>query len=223
MNIVYLLLFLLANNGDFFAAYPHDAKFAVETYNAYRAAVASAMGGASDRDVAMAFAIVAPEVSRYDVLLDFVEVHSLEKAYVSADKCDYSIGYFQMKPSFVESLEKEVAKDRRLFRKYGKRLAYAKGSAKEQRRQRLERLNDIEWQIAYLAVFFDVAKSRTAAWGIKSDEEKVRCWATLYNAGFYLSKERVKQRQRVKQFPRGTEEFNYSAVAVEFYRYFESL
>ena len=75
-----------------------------------------------------------------------------------------------------------------------------------------------EWQMRYLAIFIEVAKRRTAKWGLKGYEEKLRCWATLYNAGPYLSRQRVSNRQKVKQFPRGTNEFNYSAVAVELYK-----
>ena len=219
MNMILVTLLLLAQ-GAYFTSYPGDAEFAAGIYKAYRADVAKALGDASEREVSMAFAVVAPEVSRYDVLLDFAEVYSLKKDYLSGGKCNYSIGYFQMKPSFVESLEKEMEKDKRLYRKYSKKLAYGRGGAVEIRKERLSRLCSIEWQITYLALFIDVVKQRTAAWGLKSDEEKVRCWATLYNAGFYLGKERVKQRQRVKQFPRGTTEFNYSDVAVEFFKSF---
>jgi hypothetical protein len=218
---IYLLL-AAALQGSYSEAYPKDVEMALNTYKAYVGHLRKELGNPSDTELAMAFAIVAPEVSRYDVLMDFFEVKGLQRKYVADGSCDYSVGYFQMKPSFVESLEKEVSANKRLYRKYGKRLAYGKGSAREIRALRLERLCDVKWQITYLAVFVDVVRLRTAGWGLKSSAEKVRCWATLYNAGFYLSKQRVGQRQGVKQFPRGTTEFNYSAVAVELYHIFTS-
>lgn len=221
MNLSAFLFVLLAlAQYSYNEAYPQDVEMALKTYEAYSDHLCHEMGCVSDKELAMAFAIVAPEVSRYDVLIDFFEVQILQRKYIADGGCDYSIGYFQMKPSFVESLEKEVTNNRRLYRKYGKRLAYGKGNAMEVRARRLERLCDAKWQITYLAVFVDVVKQRTSGWGLKSDEEKVRCWSTLYNAGFYLNKQRVRQRQGVKQFPRGTKEFNYSTVAVEFYKMF---
>ena len=174
--------------------------------------------GMSESMLKVVYCVVAPEVSQYDAMTDFFEVKALEAKYVKDGSCNYSIGYFQMKPIFVESLEKEVFNNASLKKKYGKHLAYAKGkNSATVRAERLERMCEMEWQIRYLAIFIDIVKMRTAKWGLKSNKDKVRYWATLYNAGLYLNKTRVKNRQNVKQFPRGTKEFNYSAVAVELY------
>lgn len=208
---------LLAVAGDYFTAYPSESREAVKTFDRYRDRLVSLLGNACDDDVLIAFSIVAPEVSQYSALSDFFETAAVKDGYPSAGSPDYSIGLFQMKPSFAESLESEVGKDNILKQKYGARLAYGTDDIRNVRRQRVERLSDTGWQMLYLAVFVDVVKMRTATWGLASSEEKVRCWSTLYNAGFYLSRERVRQRQGVKQFPRNTKRFNYSAVAVEFF------
>jgi hypothetical protein len=52
--------------------------------------------------------IVFPEIIRYNAFKDFLETKTLEWLYVEygKDKADFSIGLFQMKPSFVEKLEK---------------------------------------------------------------------------------------------------------------------
>jgi hypothetical protein len=212
-----ILSFLLFAPDSYQTSYPSESREAMETFESCRKELKKALGDATDEDVKVAFAIVAPEVSCYSLLVDYYETTVLKNDYPLKGTPDYSIGIFQMKPSFVESLEREVQKDISLKRKYGSRLTYKSKDKVGMRRERVNRLSKTSWQVVYLAVFVDVVEKRTAGWGLKSNEEKVRCWATLYNAGFYLSKARVKQRQGVKQFPRGTDEFNYSAVAVEFY------
>lgn len=216
--ITILFSILTIVQGTYFAEYSRDAEDAVAFFANNSAAFRRVFNGASEDDIRVAYSIVAPEVSQYDAVSDFMEVAALEIKYVRGGNCDYSIGYFQMKPSFVESLEKEVFKSRKLTAKYGELLKYSKGKNRRKvRQERLDRLSDTEWQIRFLAIFVDVVKERTAGWNLKNNNEKVRYWATLYNAGFYLSRSRVEQRQGVKQFPRNTKKFNYSAVAVEFY------
>ena len=204
--------------GNYMTTYRNESRQAIETFESCRKDLKKVLAASTDEEVRLAFAIVAPEASCYNSITDYFETKAVKKGYPSSGSPNYSIGIFQMKPGFAESLEKEVKKDAALRRKYGSRLAYGSSNAVAKRRERANRLAKTDWQIVYLAVFVDVVKKRTAGWGLKSNEEKVRCWATLYNAGLYLSKARVKQRQGVKQFPKGTKKFNYSEVAVELYK-----
>lgn len=213
-----LLSFLLSVGDGYIAAYPSQSRQAVETFESCRVGLKKVFPSASDEDIRIAFAIVAPEAGCYNSFGDYFETSAVKRGYPSSGSPDYSIGQFQMKPSFAESLENEVAKNSALKAKYGSRLAYKGSDIKSIRRERVSRLSNTDWQIYYLAVFVDVVKMRTAGWGLSDAESKVRYWATLYNAGLYLSKARVEQRQGVKQFPRGTKEFNYSAVALELYK-----
>ena len=213
-----LLSFLLSVGDGYIAAYPTQSRQAVETFESCRAELEKVLPSASDEDIRIVFAIVAPEAGCYNSLGDYFETSAVKKGYPSSGSPDYSIGQFQMKPSFAESLENEGAKNSALKAKYGSRLAYKGSDIKSIRRERVSRLSNTDWQIYYLAVFVDVVKMRTAGWGLNDAESKVRYWATLYNAGLYLSKARVEQRQGVKQFPRGTKEFNYSAGALELYK-----
>ena len=201
------------------ALYPDEARLAVEFYEKNHDTLKNMFPGVSEKVLKMVYSVVAPEVSQYDPFKDFIEVKALEMKYVKDGNCDYSIGRFQMKPSFVESLEKEVFSSASLKKRFGKFLEYTKKENDASvRKERLKRMRETEWQMRYLAIFIELAKRRTAKWGLNGNEEKVRCWATLYNAGPYLSKQRVSNRQKVKQFPRETKEFNYSAVAVELYK-----
>ena len=213
-----LFSFLLSVSDGYIAVYPSQSHQAIETFESCRVELKKVFPNATDDELRIVFSIVAPEAGCYNALSDSFETAAVKNGYPSSGSPDYSIGLFQMKPSFVESLENEVAKDSALKAKYGSRLAYRSNDVKAKRRERVDRLASSDWQVCYLAVFYDVVKKRTSTWRLDDAESKVRYWATLYNAGFYLSKARVEQRQGVKQFPRGTKEFNYSAVAVELYR-----
>ncbi len=218
MNALFFYL-LFAVSGGYFSQYSAEAGNAMDFYKENIALFKEVFAGASDSEIKMAFSVVAPEVSQYDAIRDYVEKKAVGIKYVRNGECDYSIGYFQMKPSFVESLEKEVFKDRVLAEKYGKLFEYSrKNDERAVRKERFDRLCNTKWQIRYLSLFIDVVKKRTSSWGLSGNGECLRFWATMYNAGFYLSKARVKQRQTVRQFPRSTAEFNYSSVALEFYK-----
>ncbi len=54
--------------------------------------------------------IVFPETIRYNTFKAFFETSSLELLYINngSEAVDFSIGYFQMKPSFIEELEVAV-------------------------------------------------------------------------------------------------------------------
>ena len=216
ISILFSLILLAPDS--YIAAYPSQSHQAIETFESCRAELEKLLPGATDEELRIAFAIVAPEAGCYNSLSDYFETAAVKNGYPSNGSPDYSIGVFQMKPSFAESLENEVDKDAALKAKYGSKLTYSSSNVTSKRRERVNRLASDKWQIYYLAVFVDIVKKRTSTWNLKDAESKVRYWATLYNAGLYLSKARVEQRQGVKQFPRGTKEFNYSAVALELYK-----
>jgi hypothetical protein len=213
-----LFSFLLSVSDGYIAVYPSQSHQAIETFESCRVALKKVFPDATDDELRIVFAIVAPEAGCYNALSDYFETAAVKNGYPSNGEPDYSIGLFQMKPSFAESIESEVAKDSVLKEKYGTMLAYSSNDATAKRRERVDRLANTKWQICYLAVFVDIIKKRTSTWGLEDAESKVRYWSTMYNAGFYLSRARVEHRFGVKQFPRGTKEFNYSAVALELYK-----
>ena len=61
----------------------------------------------------MIFAIVAPEITQYSYLKNKIETYSLKVLYVQYGLAysDFSVGFFQIKPSFVELLEKFATED----------------------------------------------------------------------------------------------------------------
>ena len=57
----------------------------------------------------LAVAVVFPELVRYSALMDFMETTAVKALYQQkgVKGADFSIGRFQMKPSFVADLERQ--------------------------------------------------------------------------------------------------------------------
>ncbi len=202
----------------YFAQFTTESEAAVDFMETHAREIAAEMPNLSPDERAIAISIVAPEVSQYSQVADFLELRALGISYLNNGSADFSVGFFQMKPSFVEELEKKIAANRSLKAKYAALIPT--GTEREKRRTRFENLTSLQGQLHYLQVFIEVAKLRTASQRFASNEEKVRYWATLYNAGMNLSATRVAYFQKRKHFPRRNAEHNYGDVAAEFYSTF---
>ena len=92
-----------------------------------------------------------PEMERYHRLQDLMETTANYGTYITTGGGpDYSIGRFQMKPSFVEALEKAWMRSG-LARKY--ELWFDTDGTATARRVRISRLQKEEWQVIYVGVF----------------------------------------------------------------------
>ncbi|RFZ92422.1 hypothetical protein D0C36_13420 [Mucilaginibacter conchicola] len=142
-------------------------------------------------------AVIFPELMRYNQLFDAVETGSLMGLYsrLGSDYADFSIGRFQMKPSFALSIE-EFAKQHN-SEAWVKALGFndvATEDNYENRSARIDRLNDTEWQVKYLvAVFKSIRLKHTDALKPLSAEKKLAFIATAYNCGWDKDAETVKR------------------------------
>jgi hypothetical protein len=133
-------------------------------------------------------AVIFPELMRYNQLFDVVETGSLMGLYsrLGTDYADFSIGRFQMKPSFALSIE-EFAKQHS-NEAWVKALGFdeiATDDTYEHRSARIDRLNDAEWQVKYLvAVFKAIKQKHMEALKELSAEKKLAFIATAYNCGW---------------------------------------
>jgi hypothetical protein len=168
-----------------------------------------------------ALSIVSPELIRWSAFQDFMETTANEVLYVQKGKeaANFSIGHFQMKPSFVEQLEEYVATHEALAT-----FSYVviKGKAeKECRRERIERLKQFAWQLRYAHVYWLVAKDKFKHRTFKSPKERIRFFATAYNYGFFRPEIEIETWQNKKAFPFGAqykgEQVSYADLAIEFY------
>lgn len=204
---------------SYFSYYSDECNNTVKFICDNKEEIRQTLGKHTSIEQLMAMSIVAPELSQFSNIFNAIEMRTLFVFYLSIGKSDFSVGYFQMKPSFIEEMEKVILKDKKLKKQYSDLIP--KGSIKEKRRLRLNKLSTLSGQLRYLCLFIDIAKQKTSTVKFCNDNEKLRYWATLYNGGFNLSMEEIKERQRVKQFPHFSRKFNYSDIAVEFYHHKE--
>lgn len=168
------------------------------------------------------FSIVAPEICEYNSIGDFFESNSLKVLYVQngATYADFSIGYFQMKPSFIEKLEQEIKSDFKLKLKF-KHLLISENDPKTKRRERIRRLEDLNWQLKYLQLFALVFEKKMKKMNIVPDNEfnELKFYSTAYNSGFFKHKSELENEMNKNRFPRASnKKFNYSRVCLEFYK-----
>lgn len=141
----------------------------------------------------LAEAVIFPELIRYSLFQDKMETGAVKAVYVSRGTggCDFSIGRFQMKPSFAEDVEKRWMRSG-LAREYN--LYFDTKDNETARKVRISRLEKEEWQCIYLAVFLKMLyldygstdkQGRHIQDGIETLPltEQVRLAATAYNRG----------------------------------------
>lgn len=141
----------------------------------------------------LAESVIFPELIRYSKFQDNMETGAVKALYVTqgSKACNFSIGRFQMKPSFAEELEKRWMRSG-LARRYN--LFFDTKDTQNARKVRISRLEDEEWQCIYLAVFLKMLyldygsfdkNGQQCQNGLESlsHEEQVRLAATAYNRG----------------------------------------
>src|SRR5688572_9022069 len=101
--------------------------------------------------------IVSPEIIRWNAFRDIIETAADETLYVNYGSADYSIGIFQMKPSFVEQLENYAAENN-IGDCYFLQI-HEKDSV-EIRKERINRLKQNYWQLKYAQAYWVVAQHR---------------------------------------------------------------
>lgn len=199
---------VLPNARDFFIKNPKIE----ETLNSYL----------TKNESLQAMAIVAPEIDEYSNLSDKVETYSLMYMYSQFGRGNFSIGYFQMKPTFAESIENSIKVNATLKDKYKELIIY-EDTAQAERAERIQRLASLKYQTIYLAAFFELGSSKIKNWtsNNKNNYQRLRNLATLYNGGLNLSETTVLELQKKKQFPSmGLNKHNYSDLVVDFFRYY---
>ena len=171
----------------------------------------------------VACAVIFPELIRYNRFRNFIETTALEIAYISGGKnvADFSIGRFQMKPSFVEMIENELNENLEIRLQFEKVVNYQPFfSETEVRKERLERLNQPSWQKVYLACFLKLALKKYEVEIEQNPQDVLLILSSAYNLGLQASYADLKRIAETKTFPYGknfTGRFSYFDVANYFY------
>ncbi len=169
----------------------------------------------------VAAAVVFPELIRYSALRDKIETTLLKTLYVNLgnEYANFSIGPFQIKPSFAEYIcsvaEDLREKPGREFRKKGHH-----SDTPEFRKSIVMDLENPESEFVYLVAFIKLG-IRVYRLGNSDEEEMVRILSTAYNCGPDKSLEKVKEMASKKFFNTklySTENYSYSDIALYWYR-----
>jgi hypothetical protein len=166
-------------------------------------------------------AVIFPELVRYSALRDKMETALLKTLYrnLGDDYADFSIGVFQVKPSFAEKI-RDVAlavKNKKIRNLFKDRSAYPDERAF--RASIVAELEDPETELNYIIAFFKICENRFIInW---SDEaSKIKFLATAYNTGFWKSSEEIEAMTEKKFFNTKlfkTENYSYADVALFWY------
>jgi hypothetical protein len=169
--------------------------------------------------------VVFPEIIRYSLVRDLIETKSLELGYVHKGKdfVDFSIGRFQMKPSFAENLERVLHSSPGLSKRHDG-LAQNEGkSTQAARKKRLQRLKKLNGQLTYLMAFYDVVRERFPGLKTQPLPYQVQFFAAAYNHGFMSDRQEVEKWMDRACYPYGTgvpgKQYSYSRVALYFWNH----
>ena len=166
-------------------------------------------------------AIVFPEVIRYSAIRDKLEMQGLITLYVQygVKYSNFSVGRFQMKPSFALQVEK----DARLLPEYQQNvlLGIDTSDTQQARLARIQRLDSPEWQVLYLITFIKIMDLRYGHAFGSDDPEKLRFYAAAYNCGYSNNERFIRQKMNENHFHtalfRGEVCYNYGDIATQYY------
>ena len=171
---------------------------------------------------AIVFPIVFPELVRYSMWKDYLETTTLELLYIDdPSKSGYfSIGQFQIKPVFVEKLEKYILENKNAYSDIAYIAAYKNVEPHEMRRERLNRLKMASWQIKYVCAMIKIVNNRYDL-SNTSEIELIKVYCSAYNHDFLCSYDENILWQDKKLFPYGMKKdnpYSYVEVALHYYQ-----
>ena len=173
-------------------------------------------------DSRMAEAIVFPELIRYSMWQDEIERAAVNGLYVSKGRegANFSIGRFQMKPSFAEEVEQAWNRSS-LSKEYG--FSFNLADNNEARRSRVRRISTMQGQCRYLAIFIRLLQQRHPQLSQLSLKDQVCLLSTAYNRSFTASWNSLRKMQHERHFhtdiikTRSTRLYCYADIASAFF------
>jgi hypothetical protein len=192
---------------DYPEAFGNDYTWAATWVNSHASAF-DAIAKNADVPAVELKAIVFPELIRYSSVYDALEVQSLKFLYTSRGKdyADFSVGYFQMKPSFAENVEKDAVlylTDAEMNTLELKGLA-AQEDNEQSRSERISRITSVNGQLKYLAAFYKICTAKFSGTSFANAADRVKFFATCYNAGYRFQAQQIREKAVRKFFHTGT-------------------
>ncbi|MDD5508356.1 MAG: hypothetical protein PHD25_08535 [Bacteroidales bacterium] len=176
-------------------------------------------------DPCFAFAVIFPELIRYSSVRDFIETRGLEVLYVQygSTYADFSVGHFQMKPSFAEAIEEDILHAAIHSPDPAKVLAVKTDTNEVSvRRSRLFRLQSDDGQLAYLEAFLRIVEAMHPEWDTLAPEVKIQFYASAYQGGYREGSQHIGSLVQGKYFhtglPLGAAKYSYADISAFYYR-----
>jgi hypothetical protein len=170
----------------------------------------------------LAIAVIFPELVRYSALRDKMEITLLKALYINLgeDYADFSIGKFQMKPSFAEIVRKQAplllgCRSGIVFKnlsEYDDISNYRKSIVND--------LEDPKTEFNYLIVFFRICEKNYKT-KLKDEIQRLKFLATAYNFGIDKSASQIEAMIDRKYFNTKlfkTENYCYSDISLFWYK-----
>jgi hypothetical protein len=174
----------------------------------------------------LAIAVVFPELVRYSALQDKMEITLLKALYINLgnEYADFSIGQFQMKPSFAEMILEKTSPENYVPSGLGLKGISDFTDIIDFRKSIVSALEDPRSQFNYLIAFMIVCENK---FNMKGYDEiyKLRFLATAYNYGIDKSSARIDSMVDKKFFNTKlykTENYSYADVSIFWYKEFIS-
>ena len=167
-----------------------------------------------------AIAVVFPELVRYSALRDRMEVVLLKTLYrnLGDEYADFSVGVFQVKPSFAEKIIGE-SKGTRTGGVFKARNEFPNDY--QFRANIIAELEDPVKEFRFVIAFIKICEKK---FSIPVDEvSKISFLATAYNTGFWKSEEEIKMMSDKKFFNTKlfkTENYSYAEVSLSWYNHY---
>lgn len=165
----------------------------------------------------IAYGIIFPGLVKYSAIRDIMESGAYRMMYVQRGRKygHFAMGRFQMKPSFAELVERNVTRNKLTKHEFNLR------NSVQARAQRVKRLESPEWQVRYLVFFVRLMNKRFDHVEWKSDEDKVRFYATAFDVGYNRDERTIRRmmnpRTRYTKRRKIKTEERYGDVAIYFY------
>ena len=169
----------------------------------------------------LAIAIVFPELVRYSALRDKMEITMLKTLYVNLgeDYANFSIGRFQMKPSFAEIIreESQAVSGHRSWITFREKPDF--DDIKDFRKSIVEDLEDMKSEFNYLVAFIKLCEKKYKM-NRKDEVFRLKFLATAYNYGIDKSASQIESMTDKKFFNTrlfSTENYSYADVSLFWY------
>jgi hypothetical protein len=172
----------------------------------------------------LAIGIIFPELVRYSAIRDKMEVTLLKALYINMGEeyANFSIGQFQMKPSFAEMIREQsrTATGRKSGIEFKSRNDYK--SIYDFRRSIVTDLDDPETEFSYLVAFIKICEKKYKT-ERKEQTEKLKFLATAYNYGIDKSASQIENMANRRFFNTKlfkTENYSYADVSLYWFSNF---